>query len=109
MPHFYRHSGIVPFGGLVQTLFAGVGAAISIGIVYSFAMVYTVTVDKKGNVKTKSKLLVEKLQVAAADVPLVKEAGAPPAAVAEMPAVETAAEVALPATENDAGASPVVE
>src|SRR5579871_968818 len=40
MAHYYRHSGIVPLGGLVQTLFAGLGAAISLGIAYSFAMVY---------------------------------------------------------------------
>ena len=40
MAHFYRHSGVVPVGGLVQTIFAGLGSAISIGIVYSFAMVY---------------------------------------------------------------------
>jgi hypothetical protein len=64
----------------------------------------TVTVDKKGNVKTTSKLLVEKLQVAAADVPLVKEAGAP-LAVAEMPAVETAVEAAPNEGEDGAGAS----
>jgi hypothetical protein len=40
MAQFYRHSGIVPFGGLVQTVFAGVGTAISLGIAYSYAMVY---------------------------------------------------------------------
>ncbi|MGE5193368.1 MAG: hypothetical protein ACM3U2_12815 [Deltaproteobacteria bacterium] len=40
MAHFYRHSGIVPLGGLVQTVFAGLGSAISIGFVYSYAMVY---------------------------------------------------------------------
>ena len=40
MARFYRLSGIVPVGGLVQTLFAGMGSAISIGVVYSYAMVY---------------------------------------------------------------------
>ena len=63
----------------------------------------TVTVDKKGNVKTKSKLLVEKLQVAAADVPLVKEAGAPPAAD-EMPVAESTPEAGLPEAQGNAGA-----
>jgi hypothetical protein len=38
----------------------------------------TVTIDKKGNVKTTSKLLVDKLQIAAVDVPLVRAAGPPP-------------------------------
>src|SRR6266478_3978019 len=40
MANFYRHSGIVPIGGLVQTIFAGLGSAISIAIAYSYAMVY---------------------------------------------------------------------
>ena len=40
MAHFYRLSGIVPFGGLMQTVFAGLGSAISIGIAYSYAMFY---------------------------------------------------------------------
>jgi hypothetical protein len=40
MTQFYRHSGIIPFGGLVQTVFAGIGTAISLGIAYAYAMVY---------------------------------------------------------------------
>jgi len=40
MAQFYRHSGIVPLRGLVQTLFAGAGTAISLGIAYSYASVY---------------------------------------------------------------------
>src|SRR5262245_9679954 len=40
MANFYRHSGIVPIGGLIQTIFAGLGSAISIAIAYSYAMVY---------------------------------------------------------------------
>jgi hypothetical protein len=40
MSHFYRHSGIIPLGGLVQTVFAGAGTAISLGIAYAYAMVY---------------------------------------------------------------------
>jgi len=40
MPEFYRHSGIVPVRGLVQTIFAGIGTAISLGIGYAYASVY---------------------------------------------------------------------
>jgi hypothetical protein len=40
MAHYYRPSGIVPIGGLLQTLFAGLGSAISIAVAYSYAMVY---------------------------------------------------------------------
>jgi hypothetical protein len=40
MAQFYRHSGIIPLRGLVQTLFAGAGTAISLGIAYSYASVY---------------------------------------------------------------------
>jgi hypothetical protein len=40
MAQFYRHSGIVPPRGLLQTVFAGLGTAISLGIAYSYALVY---------------------------------------------------------------------
>src|SRR5260221_11093169 len=40
MAQFYSHSGIIPLRGLVQTLFAGAGTAISLGIAYSYASVY---------------------------------------------------------------------
>jgi len=59
----------------------------------------TVTIDKKGNVKTTSKLLVEKLQIAAADVPLVKAAG--PAAESPAPAAEATTTDQEPASANE--------
>lgn len=40
MAEYYKHSGIVPPGGLIQTLLAGVGTSISLGIAYSYASVY---------------------------------------------------------------------
>ena len=40
MALYYTHSGIVPLRGLVQTLFAGAGTAISLGVAYSYASVY---------------------------------------------------------------------
>jgi hypothetical protein len=40
MAQFYKQSGIVPLRGLVQTVFAGVGTAISLGIAYAYASVY---------------------------------------------------------------------
>ena len=40
MAHFYRQSGIVPPLGLLQTVFAGLGTAISLGVAYSYALVY---------------------------------------------------------------------
>ena len=61
----------------------------------------TATVDKKGNVKTTSKLLVEKLQIAAADVPLVKAAGPAPAAGSRAPSTEGTIEAKEPATTHD--------
>jgi hypothetical protein len=40
MAQFYRLSGIVPPRGLVQTVLAGMGTAISLGIGYAYASVY---------------------------------------------------------------------
>lgn len=37
MPSFYKPSGIVPIGGLIQLLCAGLGTAMSVGIVYAYA------------------------------------------------------------------------
>jgi len=36
MAQFYRHSGIVPIPGLVQTALAGLGSALSLGVVYGY-------------------------------------------------------------------------
>lgn len=37
MAQFYRHSGIVPLPGLIQTSLAGLGSALSLGVVYGYA------------------------------------------------------------------------
>lgn len=40
MIQHYKHSGTVPFGGLVATAVAGLGTAMCLAVVYSYAIVY---------------------------------------------------------------------
>jgi len=37
MAEYYRHSGIVPISGLIQTSLAGLGSALSLGLAYGYA------------------------------------------------------------------------
>ncbi len=41
MARFYRHSGVVPISGLIQTSFAGLGTAISLGAIYGYAAAWS--------------------------------------------------------------------